>query len=433
MQRIFDDILHKNVECYVDDLVVKSRQRRDHLNDLRKIFDRLRKYQLKMDPLKCAFGVTSGKFLGFVVRHRGIEVDQSKIDVIMKMPKPRNIHELKSLQGKLAYIRRFISNLAGRCHPFHRLMKKGTPFEWDEACENAFNSIKAYLSKPPVLNAPIQERPLILYIASQETSTGFLLAQKNDNGKENALYYLSRTLTGAELNYTPIKKTCLALMFAIQKLRHYLQAHSVRLISRADPLKYIMFPQKAVKGQALADFLADHPIPDNWKVSEELPDEEVMLVDTPSPWKMFFDGSATQRGTGAGVVFVTSDGDIIPYAYTLTQLCSNNMAEYQALILGLEMAMDNKLHSVRVYGDSKLVINQLLSTYEVRKPELLPYHDYAVKLTGWFPDITISHIPRKENAQADALASLASALTSVNREVGINCAKSFLVRFIFTP
>ena len=128
MQRIFDDMLHKNVECYVDDLVVKSKKRDGHIADLRQVFERLRRYQLKMNPLKCAFGVLLDKFLGFIVRHYGIEIDQSKIDAIMKMPKPRNLYELKSLQGRLVYIRRFISNLVGRCQPFSRLMKKDTPF-----------------------------------------------------------------------------------------------------------------------------------------------------------------------------------------------------------------------------------------------------------------------------------------------------------------
>ncbi|KAL0318211.1 UNVERIFIED_CONTAM: Transposon Tf2-12 polyprotein [Sesamum calycinum] len=218
MQKIFDDMLHKNVECYVDDLVVKSKKLENHFHDLRKVFERLRRYQLKMNPSKCAFGVTSGKFLGFIVRQRGIEIEQAKIDVILRMPEPRNIHELKSLQGKLAYLRRFISNLAGRCQPFSRLMKKDVPFQWDEACDKAFKSIKSYLMKPPVLVAPVPGRPLILYVAAQERSVGILLAQKNDEGKENALYYLSRTMTPNEFKYSPIEKLCLALIFSIQKL-----------------------------------------------------------------------------------------------------------------------------------------------------------------------------------------------------------------------
>ncbi|KAK4386211.1 hypothetical protein Sango_2491700 [Sesamum angolense] len=156
------------------------------------------------------------------------------------MPEPRNIHELKSLQGKLAYLRRFISNLAGRCQPFSCLMKKDVPFQWDETCDKAFKSIKSYLMKPQVLVAPVPGRPLILYVAAQERSVGILLAQKNDEGKENALYYLSRTMTPNELKYSPIEKLCLALIFSIQKLKHYFQSHSIHLVSKANPLKYVM-------------------------------------------------------------------------------------------------------------------------------------------------------------------------------------------------
>ncbi|KAM1674510.1 hypothetical protein ACFX2K_040569 [Malus domestica] len=184
MQKIFNDMLHKNVECYVDDVVVKTKKRLDHLKDLRVVFERLRKYNLKMNPLKCAFGVTSGKFFGFIVKHRGIEVDQAKIKAIQSMPEPRNLHELKSLQGRLAFIRRFISNLAGRCQPFSRLMKKDVSFVWDKACNNDFESIKKYLSSPHVLGAPVPGKPLILYIAAQESSVGALLAQENESQKE---------------------------------------------------------------------------------------------------------------------------------------------------------------------------------------------------------------------------------------------------------
>ena len=183
MQWIFDDILHKTVQCYVDDLVVKTKKRGDHLRDLHIVFNRLRKYQLKINPLKCAFGVTSGKFLGFIVRHRGIEVDQSKIDSIQRMPEPKNLRELRSLQGHLAYIRRFISNLVGRCQPFNRLMRKDTTFEWDEACRNAFESIKRYLLNPPVLGVPMLGKPLVLNICAQDQSFRALLAQKNEEEK----------------------------------------------------------------------------------------------------------------------------------------------------------------------------------------------------------------------------------------------------------
>ncbi|KAM2914277.1 hypothetical protein COP2_044824 [Malus domestica] len=104
MQKIFNNMLHNNVECYVDDVVVKTKMLSDHLKDLRTVFNQLRHYNLKMNPLKCAFGVTSGMFLGFIVKHHSIEVDQLKIKAIQSMLDPKNLHELKSLQGRLAFI-----------------------------------------------------------------------------------------------------------------------------------------------------------------------------------------------------------------------------------------------------------------------------------------------------------------------------------------
>ena len=106
-------------------------------------------------------------------------------------------------------------------------MKKDVHFELNEACSNAFECIKRYLLNPPILGAPIPRKPLVLYIATQEKSLGALMVQENKEGKERALYYLSRTLNGAELNYSPIEKMCLALFFAIDKLKHDMQAYTV--------------------------------------------------------------------------------------------------------------------------------------------------------------------------------------------------------------
>ncbi|XP_074298269.1 uncharacterized protein LOC141629111 [Silene latifolia] len=230
-----------------------------------------------------------------------------------------------------------------------------------------------------------------------------MCAQEIEDRKERALYYLSRTLVGAELNYAPIEKICLALVFAIQKLRHYMQAHTVHVVSKADPIKYILsrpvlsgrlakwamllkqydlvfVPQKAVKGQAIADFFADHPVPAEWEISDDLPGEEIFYVDVLPPWQMYFDGAARQDGAGAGVVFVTPQNHLMPYAFTLTQLCTNNMAEYQALILGLQMAIEIGVRDMDIYGDSELVVNQVLGEYEVKKEDLIPYHQRALHL-----------------------------------------------------
>ncbi|XXG68800.1 hypothetical protein AAC387_Pa06g1807 [Persea americana] len=114
-----------------------------------------------MNPLKFFFGVTSGKFLGFIVRKAGIKLDPIKVKAILEMPSPRTLRELKGLQRRLAYIRWFISNLSGKCRPFSRLMKKGVDFVWDAECEAAFQDIKSYLTKPPVLATPTTGKPFI--------------------------------------------------------------------------------------------------------------------------------------------------------------------------------------------------------------------------------------------------------------------------------
>ncbi|XP_015072667.1 uncharacterized protein LOC107016839 [Solanum pennellii] len=246
-------------------------------------------------------------------------------------------------------------------------------------------------------------------------------------------------MTPNELKYSPIEKLCLALVFSIQKMKHYFQAHVVRLISIANPIKFVMskpvlsdrlagwylqfqqfeivyIPQKSVKGQALADFLADHPIPNDWELTDEFPDEDAMLIEVQPPWKMYFDGATHRGGAGAGVVFITSQEEILPFSFTLKQCCSINVAEYQALILGLEMAVNMKQLHLQVFGDSQLVINQLLESYEVKNPELRPYHDYAQKLIRWLGDVTLQHVRRTENKKADALATLASTPFVIKRK-----------------
>nr|XP_009592270.1 uncharacterized protein LOC104089138 [Nicotiana tomentosiformis] len=320
------------------------------------VFERLRRYQLRMNLLKCAFGVTSGKFLDFIVRHRGIEIDQAKVDDILKMPEPKDIHELKSLQ---------------------------------------------------VLEAPIPGKPLILYISAQERSVGAPLAQGNNVSKENALYYLSRMMTPNDLKYSSIEKLCLALFFSIQKLKHYFQAHVVRLVSRANPIKFVM----------------SKPVLKDWELSDELSDEDAMVIEIQPPWKMYFDGSAHRKGAGTGILFITSQGEVLPYFFTVTQRCSNNIAEYQALILGLEMIVDMKQLQLQVFGDSKLVINQLLGSYEVKKLELVPYHKNAKRLVSWMGEVTIQHVQRKKNKRADALAALASILSLPDQMQFVVCQR----------
>ncbi|XP_055800368.1 uncharacterized protein LOC129869777 [Solanum dulcamara] len=239
----------------------------------------------------------------------------------------------------------------------------------------------------------------------------------------------------------------LALLYAIKKLRHYFEAYTIKLISRADPVKFVMTqpvlsgcmarwsilfnqydiaykPQKAVKGQALANCLADHPLPAEWEVLDEFPNEDALYIEELSRWTMLFDGAACRDGVGAGVMLISPERLILPFLFTLGETCSNNVAEYQALIIGLEMTSNMKITQLDIYGDFKLIINQLLGSGEVKKEDLFPHHQYAVYLLERFDQVFLNHVPREEHRMADALDNLATTMAFGEKESTKVCVSS---------
>ena len=147
----------------------------------------------------------------------------------------------------------------------------------------------------------------------------------------------------------------------------------------------------------MVDFLADHPIPSDWKFSNDFPDEDMFYIEVMPPWMMFFDGAARREGARAGVVFIFPQQQILLYSFSLNELCSYNVAEYQALIIGLQMAIEMGISQLEIFRDSKIVINQILEQYDVKKEDLIPYCKYVKKLLANFEVITLEHRPRKEN------------------------------------
>ena len=138
MTRTFESQLGKNIEIYIDDMVVKSKMVSEHLGDLRAIFQILRKYKLRLNVSKCSLGVGSSKFLGYMVTHRGIEVIPNQIKAINNLRSPRNPKEVQKLTGMATTLNRFISRSANRCRPFFLLINKWKSFEWTKECATAF-------------------------------------------------------------------------------------------------------------------------------------------------------------------------------------------------------------------------------------------------------------------------------------------------------
>ena len=153
MTKIFKPLIGDIIEVYIDDVVVKSKTRDEHAQYLQKVFHLLRKYGMKLNPAKCVFGVSLGKFLGFLVTQRGIDVNSDQVKAVANTLAPTN-KELQRLTGKLVALGRFISRFTDKMKLFFLTLREVNKSRWTESYQNAFEEIKQYLSQPPILSSP---------------------------------------------------------------------------------------------------------------------------------------------------------------------------------------------------------------------------------------------------------------------------------------
>ena len=232
MNNVFKDQIGRNVEAYVDDLIVKSKDPEDHIKDLEENFYTLRRYGMRLNPTKCAFGIKSGKVLGYMVTARGIEANPDKIKAIQDMQVPKNVKDVQRLTGRLAALNRFIAKLAEKCHPFFQLIRKQQNFVWNTECQQAFDQLKLLFTRPPLLDSPRINENLMIYLAVSQKAVSAVLTRE-DGRLHRPIYYVSHSLHGAEERYTPMEKLAFALIIAARRLRPYFQAHTVEVLTNS--------------------------------------------------------------------------------------------------------------------------------------------------------------------------------------------------------
>ena len=174
---------------------------------------------MRLNAEKCAFGVGVGKFLGYLITDRGIEINLDQIDAVKRLKPPSNPKEVQKLTGMLATLNRFISRFADRCRPFYQLLKKWKGFQWDEECDVAFQDLKGYLMQAPMLTVLEPGEDLFMYLSVSEYAMNAVLLR--DRGVQQPVYYISMTLVDAETRYMPLEKLVLALVHATGKLPQY--------------------------------------------------------------------------------------------------------------------------------------------------------------------------------------------------------------------
>ncbi|KAI5341618.1 hypothetical protein L3X38_009493 [Prunus dulcis] len=354
------------------------------------------------------------------------------------MKSPSTVKEIQSLTGRAASLNRFLSNSTDKCRPFFKALKKGQKDKWYEECEVALQSLTTYLTSPPLLAKPVPGEDLFVYLAVSNSAVSSALIRE-ELGAQHLIFYTSKALLDAETRYPKLDKLMLAFVVSGRKLRHYYQAH--RVIVMADfPLRSILHspnayqrlmkweielsqynllyrPKTTIKAQALADFVAEFTSSTeeeklvSKKKESSRADKTSAEPDQPRDiWQLHVAGASNQKGAGAGFVIVTPDGTLLEQAITVVLLASNNKAEYEVWLAGLLLAKELSIKKLAIYSDSQLITSQALGQYMAKHPRMILCLDKVQELLMAFPTFTIQQVPRAENAHADALESLGSAL-----------------------
>lgn len=225
-QRLIDRILspmEQYVFVYLDDIVVVTQTFKKHLEVLKEVFERLTLAGLTVRRDKCNFCRTELKFLGYVVDEFGLRCDPDKVSAILNIPVPKTVKEVRRLLGITSWYRRFIPNFASLVSPICNLLRKNSPFVWSETCKSAFETIKEYLVSSPVISCPDFDKPFIIQTDASDYGLGAVLTQDFPDG-EHVVSFISRSLTKSERKFSATEKECLAVLWAIQKFRCYVEA-----------------------------------------------------------------------------------------------------------------------------------------------------------------------------------------------------------------
>lgn len=269
------------------------------------------------------------------------------------------------MTGCLAALGRFLSKSGDKCQYFFKAIKKSAKFERSEEAEAAFIKLKEHLNSLLRLVSPMEGETLYMYLSVSDHALSAVLVAERE-GAQLPVYFVSHVLQGAEMRYATFEKYGLALMMASKKLRPYFAAHKIviytdqpikqpltKLESSGRMLKWVIAlngfnlefePRKAIKGQALADFIVEMTRPPPVETSSDI-------------WTLFVDGSSTQNGCGAGILFKSPEGDIFEYAMRFKFQTSNNEAEYEALVAGIRMCKAAGAIKIDAMSDSQLVVS----------------------------------------------------------------------------
>ena len=239
LQKVFSDYLYKFVLIFIDDICIHSKSTEEHINHIKLVFERLDEYNLRLHPKKCDFCTDELTYLGHVITPEGVKPDPEKQLAVEKFPTPRTVRDVRSFLGLSSYYRRFVKSYASIAKPLNQLLKKDQPFVWTKECQIAFETLKNKLISPPIMSHFVPGLDIILYTDACKVAIGAILSQVKDD-KEFVVAYISKSLDERQQKYSVCELEALAIVWALQKLRHYL--YGVHFVIKTDniALCYLM-------------------------------------------------------------------------------------------------------------------------------------------------------------------------------------------------
>ena len=228
IDRLFADLKGEYVFNFLDDLVVYSSSREEHVEHVREVLRRLQAAGFTLNPEKVTLGATEVKYLGHPLSPRGTRILPDRVAAIRQYPRPMNLRALRRFMGMVGFYARFIPGYADVAAVLHQLKKKGVPFEWHVEHQEAFDCLKRALCEAPVLQVPDFEKEFVLVTDASELAVSAVLHQRVSEGLAPVSYY-SRVLTEAERKYSTYEKECLAVIFGCEKCRVYLEHREFEL------------------------------------------------------------------------------------------------------------------------------------------------------------------------------------------------------------
>ncbi|XP_058234685.1 uncharacterized protein LOC131345702 [Hemibagrus wyckioides] len=219
INEIFKDVIDKYVIAYIDDILIYSKSHEDQVHHVRTVLTRLRQHQLYVKSEKCEFHQETIMFLGYVISHRGVEMDNSKVQAVTEWPEPTSIKELQCFLGFANFYRRFIRNYSIIANPFTSLLRgKPKKLQWTEQARSAFKHLKQSFTTAPVLCHPDPDHPFVVEVDASNCGIGAVLSQRHEvPGKLHPCAFFSRKLTTAEINYDVGNRELLSIKAALEE------------------------------------------------------------------------------------------------------------------------------------------------------------------------------------------------------------------------